>query len=176
MVDSRQIEKTGIKNENSPVPVVVRESFDFFNKPVPLPDNSIIQTADIKYAQNETFSGALVGYAKTLDGKKLKGNDQLRIIFEIRTTIAQGQTHDTLTGQPLEKPMILMETPYGVFASRGNEAVNGTERIITYNQWVKIQKRTDATKHAIETDFKKFAAQPRSLPLSDLHKTKFKII
>ncbi len=155
--------------------VILDQSFGFFDRPVPTGDNEIMETADIRNPSFEQPIGGLIGSAKTDSGKSIVGNDSLQVTFEIRSKAERpGQTHQILTGHPFHNPVFFMETPQGLFASLGERSGQNTSSTV-FSRWVEITNRREASKSAIAQMVRNHKAQPRSVRLSDLPQTKFKI-
>lgn len=155
--------------------IIVNQPFGFFDRPVPTGDDEIMETADIRNLNLKQPIGGLIGSAKTDNGKGITGNDSLQVTFEIRSKAERpGQTHQILTGHPFHNPVFFMETPQGLFASLGEKSGQNAQSIV-FNRWVEITNRREASKSDIANMVKNNKAQPRSIRLSDLPRTKFKI-
>lgn len=166
---TKELEPAAVKT------IILNQSFGFFDRPVPTADDEIMETADIRNTAIEQPIGGLIGSAKTHDGKGITGNDSLQVTFEIRSKAERpGQTHQILTGHPFHNPVFFMETPQGLFASLGEKSGQNTQSIV-FNQWVEITSRREASKSDIANMVRNNKAQPRSIRLSDLPRTKFKI-
>lgn len=177
MSDSKGPEQQTITvaEREPPKSIVLGETFTFFDRPVPSGNNEIVETADILSRIKQNPVGGLIGRAKSTSGREITTDELLHISFEIRTKAEKAmQRADELQGFPFNNPIIYMETSSGTFASIGQESGKNTRALI-FQDWVGITRREDATKSKIAELTKKFRAQPRTIKLSQLRETKFRI-
>lgn len=186
MTDTPRVDNpTGTAEQDRAKTLLIGQEFTYFNRSVSPNRSEIVETADITNTTSDTPFGALIGTARTLDGKDITRDDQqLRVTFMIVSkTETATPSPDTVIeqaiftkGSPFFKPVMVMDTPQGVFVGLGQSQVKAQERTISFFNWVKVKKDHQITKANVEQLTRKHAAQPRSLKLSELKSSKFIIL
>ena len=149
MTDKRQIDNpTGVAEADRAKTIMIGQDFTFFNRSVSPNKSEIIETADITNATSDRPFGALIGTARTLDGRDITGDDQMRVTFEIvsKTETATPSPNTIIEqaifteGSPFFKPFMVMETPQGTFVSIGQPKIKGQEKTFIFINWIKVPK------------------------------------
>ncbi len=186
MTDTPRVDNpTGIAEADRAKTLLIGQEFTFFRRSVSPKKSELVETADITNATSDEPFGALIGTARTLDGRDITRDDQqLRITFEIvsKTETAIPSPNTIIEqaifteGSPFFKPFMVMETPQGTFVSIGQPKEEGQEKTFSFTNWIKVPKDESIRKETIAQLTRKYAAQPRSLKLSELYSSKFKIL
>ncbi len=182
MNDARGIEQSTTKDLDKTV-ITVGQDFSYFNQSDPqADDDEIVQYSDIKYLQDKTSVGVLIGRAKSLRDKKISADDLLQLTFEIKsnaTIPSSGAPEESAKyrqGLPLDKPVMLVKTTENglpvAYASVGTTSGQNL-RSILFTHWMKVSKEN---RMFIIKRAQGLKPQPKSFTPHELMEAKYKLV